>query len=359
MPVKFDLHTYTDKEKDDLDRYFRNHPEIQAGQALFKMEKINPDSPELPPGTMATVEKTTKITPSLMPRQLAGIASLYELAPLSEIGLLGNRPKLEQNIQRFFKTLGKGPTLDSIGLAISGHLPKDRGHDLAPWSPTLGTDGYVSILTTNEIGQEPKQYLFVSVPHLQFALDALSKFPIMSVSEIAAHEDYRTIRTVAERNADKIASAFSQTLGVELRHRKFDIGTDSKESVGSPVAVTFAETLKRNDDGLAICSNIGHAKNTSTKFTIRPISPKVGAVLTQSISDEPIEMPYTSRNAPIKSKQEIGTVFLNDRVFSASGLKSDPPSVLKHDKHTHVTASSFAQQKTGILLHPIMLVVNE
>jgi hypothetical protein len=359
MSVKFDPTTFTESEKIDLDRFFSNHPEIQSGAAIFKLDKINPDSPELPPGTIATVQKDTKITPSLMPRQLAGIAVLYELEPFSDIKLLGNRPKAEQSVKKFFQSLGNGPSVETIGLAVSGHLPKDRGHDIKAWAPTLGTNGYVSVLTTKEIGEEPRQYLLVSVPHLPFALDTFNKMPIMTVDEMIKHEDYTTVRSVAGRNADKIASAFANAFELTLRHRKYDSYATTSVTVGKALASTFAETLVRSEHEITICANIGRVQDLPSKLTVQPISPKIGAVLTAGIVYDPIEMPYTTTNTPIKTAQEIGSVFLNDRVLRPSGLKTEPPLILKHDKHTQASVLSFTKQRTGTLLHPVLLVANE
>jgi len=358
MPVKFDPVNFSDTDKEKLNEYFQNHPEILTGNAYFKLDAIAAESSHLPPGSEAVVNSETKITPSLLPHQLGGIVTLYELTPFSEIQLL-NKAKKDGSLSSFYKKLGSGPTHEHIGLAVSGYLPKDRGHDVKEWAPVLGDHGYVSVLATKTIAEEPKHYLLVSVPHLPFASDTVNKLPILSIESVLQHEDYQTIRNVAERNANKIAEAFTSALGLELRHRKYDVYSKTSKQVAAPVAITFAETLKKGETGVQIRANIGQAQNIPSNLTIQPISPRIGAVVAFKIVDVPIEMPYTTLAAPAKTIQEIGATFVNDRVFGRRTIQTELPIIFKHDKHTQQSAIATAEKYAGTLLHPMMVVVNE
>lgn len=335
--VSFDR-VLTSSESNELSEFMALHPELAKLHVSLNFKGIK-NKTKIPFGTAVEFDHKTQVPLSILPNNMSQCSAVFEIEdPFSEIAFLRN-DKLQEQTKAFHQKLGKGPELSDV--AFKHVLPESMGKDLHSWSPYLGKGFVVIGLNPEKSSDEHQSFLLhVYVPKLPVVSELFSNAyynsDVPAAKDLAEHPVGTIARELVSRNACKVADAFSQTFGVNLRHRRPSLNEKKDILLPVPLGLSLNPGPVRIDDTTVKLASGLVAWGYNPHCGSRAVY-SVGAVHPMIIANRPTRMflPCSAAETgqPNTVGREIGHAFVSERMFSGQESSKLHPRVANSQKN--------------------------
>jgi len=311
-----------------LAEFMKLHPEINHLRVSLNFRGIS-DNSKIPFGTVAHVDASSQLAPSLLPKNMSHITALFSIdSDFSELSFL-RRSDLEERTKAFHAKLGDGPLVSDIAFK-NDVLPRSIGKDLHSWAPFLGK-GFISVIADPKSSEDQQRFfLAVSIPELPVVASlykgALADRELPTAQFLTTHPVVAISSELTIRNACKVAHEFASTMEIQLVHRRPNILDKQKVSLPFPQSVSMnpGPVYDADEQSVKIASGLVSSRNNSSgcKSGVYSAGPSHTFVISNERSS--LLLPFTAPKLAhqVTVGKEIGQKFLSERVFWGAKEKS-------------------------------------